>query len=1364
MSKRKIVALILFIFVSLFMFSFASPRGIGIKKNNNVPEKEIFTVVFKNYDGTILDEQTIEKGNSASYQGETPKRPNSKICNYEFTGWSDSIQNVTSNIDVVAQYNCEKRSYVVRFMDDDKVTLLATDKVNAGGTAIYSGKTPTKTNHVFNGWNDTLSNILSNKTVYATYYADYNHNDIDDTKEDHYNITFKAGENGSLEGTTTYTNILTGLTFEQANIIIPTPVPNKNYKFKEWTPKINKTVSASVEYTAEFYPDFNNNNIDDREEEHYTIEFLAGEHGILEGTTTYENILTGLTFEQANIVIPKVKANENYKANGWDKEINTTVTEDATYTAQYFADFNNNDIDDETERVTVIFYAGEHGIIGNSKEYMVEGLLPGYDNYPDAPNIDVYFGYGFKAWHPNYNANTMIPLENASLEFTATYFEDKNHNGIDDETEDHYTVKFNAGLHGTLEGQTTYENILTGLTFSEAGIVIPTINANENYKANGWDKEINTKVTENATYTAQYFADFNNNDIDDETEKVTVKFYKGEYGNFKEGSTTEYPNLLPGYDNYPTAPEVVANDNYGFKAWNPNYNANTMIPLENASLEFTATYFEDKNHNGIDDETEDHYTVKFNAGLHGTLEGQTTYENILTGLTFSEAGIVIPTINANENYKANGWDKEINTKVTENATYTAQYFADFNNNDIDDETEKVTVKFYKGEYGNFKEGSTTEYPNLLPGYDNYPTAPEVVANDNYGFKAWNPNYNANTMIPLENASLEFTATYFEDKNHNGIDDETEDHYTVKFNAGLHGTLEGQTTYENILTGLTFSEAGIVIPTINANENYKANGWDKEINTIVTENATYTAQYFADFNNNDIDDESEKITITFVPGEHGNFAENSQTSYVLLPGYDNYPEAPEVIANNKYEHTGWTPTLPLGQIAITVNSDITYTATYTKTTADIAVNVTSNITRNGTAVAGSIVEYGDKINYTITIKNNDTVDGSVNLKNIINGNLDTTDLPEEYRALLTNEGYTVNVTANNTVTIKFSLTVKSNVNETVRTDLAYSVDGNETNTIEGTEYNTEKTITIIEKTETVNGTNIVIVIDRSASMDGNRIKKAKEATNSFIDKVFTKNSNTHGSTVTVVTFGTTAKWVDGWLFSGYEHTPYANQIGTTATDYDTAQKLKNAVNNIKNKTTNPGGSGTPYFIGLEKAYGILYDETTGLSTNGNQNAVIFLSDGAPDDTDNVTLRENNINKLKDKNTIMYTIGFGVTKDSDAHNVLKTVAYGNADNTYLAKDDGTNDLVNVFSAISSKIADKSKSKQTTKGVAEIGQTVVADATHQIIVKVNGTETYKFNSLEEALASGVITSNTTGYKVNATKFQAGDKIEVSYYASIS
>ena len=857
MSKRKIVALILFVFISLFMFSFATPRGIGIKKNNNVPEKETFTVVFKNYDGTILDEQTIEKGNSANYKGETPKRPSSKVCNYEFTGWSDSIENVTSNIDAIAQYECEKRSYVVRFMDDDKVTLLATDKVIAGGTAIYQGKTPTKINHVFNGWSDTLSNILSNKIVYAIYYADYNHNDIDDVKEDHYNITFKAGENGSLEGTTTYTNILTGLTFEQANIIIPTPVPNKNYKFKEWTPKIDKTVSASVEYTAEFYPDFNHNDIDDGEEEHYTVEFLAGEHGVLEGTTRYENILTGLTFEEANIVVPTIKANQNYKANGWDKTIVTTVTENATYTAKYFADFNNNDIDDETE---------------------------------------------------------------------------------------------------------------------------------------------------------------------------------------------------------------------------------------------------------------------------------------------------------------------------------------------------------------------------------------------------------------------------------------------------------------------------------------------------------------------------KVTITFVAGEHGSFAENSQTSYVVLPGYGNYPEAPEVIANNKYEHTGWTPTLQTGQIAITVNSNITYTATYKKTTADIAVNVTSNITRNGTAVAGSIVEYGDKINYTITIKNNDTIDGSVNLKNIINGNLDTTDLPEEYKTLLTNEGYTINVTANNTVTIEFSLTVKANVNETVSTDLTYSVDGNKTNTIEGTKYSTEKTITIIEKNEIVNGTNIVIVIDRSASMDGNRIKKAKEATNSFIDKVFTENGNAHGSTVTVVTFGTTANWVGGFFSGYYEHTPYANQIGITATDYQTAQNLKNAVNNINNQTTTQGGSGTPYYIGLEKAYNVLYNEANGLSTNGNQNAVIFLSDGKPDNTDNETLRANNINNLKNKNTIMYTIGFGVAENSDAHNVLKTVAYNNTNNTYLAKDDGTNDLINVFSAISSSIADKNEAKQTSKGVAEIGQTVVADSTHQIIVKVNGTETYKFNSLEEALASGVIISNATGYKVNATKFQAGDKIEVSYYASIS
>ena len=84
------------------------------------------------------------------------------------------------------------------------------------------------------------------------------------------------------------------------------------------------------------------------------------------------------------------------------------------------------------------------------------------------------------------------------------YAEDKNHNGIDDSTEKHYSVKFIEGDSGTLTGKILYENILTGLTFSEAGIEVPTIKANEGYISLGWDKEPTGKIESDLTFVALY--------------------------------------------------------------------------------------------------------------------------------------------------------------------------------------------------------------------------------------------------------------------------------------------------------------------------------------------------------------------------------------------------------------------------------------------------------------------------------------------------------------------------------------------------------------------------------------------------------------------------------------------------------------------------------------------------------------------------------------------------------------------------------------------------------------------------------------------------------------------------------------------
>ena len=57
-----------------------------------------YTVRFLDWNGTVLDTQTINHGSNA-----TPP-PNPSRVGYTFTGWSGNYTNVTANVDVIAQY------------------------------------------------------------------------------------------------------------------------------------------------------------------------------------------------------------------------------------------------------------------------------------------------------------------------------------------------------------------------------------------------------------------------------------------------------------------------------------------------------------------------------------------------------------------------------------------------------------------------------------------------------------------------------------------------------------------------------------------------------------------------------------------------------------------------------------------------------------------------------------------------------------------------------------------------------------------------------------------------------------------------------------------------------------------------------------------------------------------------------------------------------------------------------------------------------------------------------------------------------------------------------------------------------------
>ncbi len=123
----------------------------------------IFTVTFTDYDGTVLDIQTVKSGEDAT-PPENPVRDG-----YTFSGWDGTYTSVTADCTVVATYVSEIPSFTVTFVDHDS-TVLSTQAVFSGESATPPTD-PTREGYVFAGWIGTYTDVLADCTVIATYKA-----------------------------------------------------------------------------------------------------------------------------------------------------------------------------------------------------------------------------------------------------------------------------------------------------------------------------------------------------------------------------------------------------------------------------------------------------------------------------------------------------------------------------------------------------------------------------------------------------------------------------------------------------------------------------------------------------------------------------------------------------------------------------------------------------------------------------------------------------------------------------------------------------------------------------------------------------------------------------------------------------------------------------------------------------------------------------------------------------------------------------------------------------------------------------------------------------------------------------------------
>ena len=422
-------------------------------------------------------------------------------------------------------------------------------------------------------------------------------------------------------------------------------------------------------------------------------------------------------------------------------------------------------------------------------------------------------GYVFKGWNPEVAATVT-----GNATYVATWGEDKNNNGIDDNEETKYTVTYKDGVDGEVFADDVHGNLLSGVATPAFSGGTPT---RTGYVFKGWNPAVAATVTGNATYVATWGEDKNNNGIDDNEEtKYTVTYTDGVDG--KEIFADQvYGNLLPGVDT-PAFKGTPTREGYVFKGWNPEVAATVT-----GNATYIATWGEDKNNNGIADDEETKYTVRYTDGVDGKeVFADQVYGNLLSGVA-TPAFEGTPT---REGYVFKGWNPAVAATVTGDATYAATWGEDKNNNGIDDNEEtKYTVTYTDGVDGEVFADQV--YGNLLSGVAT-PAFEGTPTREGYVFKGWKP-----AVAEKVTGDVTYVATWGEDKNNNGIADDEETKYTVRYTDGVdEEVIFADQVYGNLLSGVD-TPAFKGTPT---REGYVFKGWKPAVAEKVTGDVTYVA--------------------------------------------------------------------------------------------------------------------------------------------------------------------------------------------------------------------------------------------------------------------------------------------------------------------------------------------------------------------------------------------------------------------------------------------------------------------------------------------------------------------------------------------
>ncbi len=154
-----------------------------------------YTVVFKDYDGSVISRKTYHFGDTITIPAD-PVRASDETYTYTFKDWGNISTSCNGNKEYTAVYNSEYIEYTVVFKDHNGNTL--SSKTYHYGDEVVAPSDPTRVadntyTYTFNGWDREIVDCVANATYTATYTPTF----ID------YTVVFKDYD-GTVLSTQTY--------------------------------------------------------------------------------------------------------------------------------------------------------------------------------------------------------------------------------------------------------------------------------------------------------------------------------------------------------------------------------------------------------------------------------------------------------------------------------------------------------------------------------------------------------------------------------------------------------------------------------------------------------------------------------------------------------------------------------------------------------------------------------------------------------------------------------------------------------------------------------------------------------------------------------------------------------------------------------------------------------------------------------------------------------------------------------------------------------------------------------------------------------------------------------------------------------